>query len=135
MDSFIKYQRIIMLAVIVVGVIACGLLLVFVPDNWSLAAGLAFGVFGGLFVLRLKVLAIYRFSQNPEKPSVKTGFQANAIMIGCLGIAILVNKYVGVNKDILNVWTTLAGLILPNAVLMADGFFRPPVKDVSDTEE
>ncbi len=135
MDSFIKYQRIIMIAVLVVAAIACGLLLAFFPDNWSLAAGLGLGVVGGLVVLRMKVLAIYRFSQNPEMPPVKSGFQANVIMIGCLGVAILVNKYLGVTRDILNVWTTLAGLILPNAVLMADGFFRPAVQDVSDAEE
>ena len=66
---------------------------------------------------------------------MKTGFQTNVLMIGFLVVAILVNKYLGVDKDIFNVWTTLAGLILPNAVLMADGFFRPPMKDVSDVEE
>lgn len=135
MDSFIKYQRIIMIAVIIVALLVCGILLIFFPKNWSWAAGLGFGVIGGLVVLRIKVLAVYRFSQNPDTPPVKTGFQANVIMIGCLAVAILVNKYLGVSRDILNVWTTLAGLILPNAVLMADGFFRPALKGVSDTEE
>ena len=118
-----------------VAVVACGLLLLLFPDNWSLASGVGLGVVGGLFVLRIKVLAIYRFSLNPETPPVKTGFQTNVLMIGFLVVAILVNKYLGVDKDIFNVWTTLAGLILPNAVLMADGFFRPPMKDVSDVEE
>ncbi len=135
MDSFIKYQRTIMFAVIGVAIVACVLLLVFFPQMWSLATGVVFGVVGGLIVLRLKVLAIYRFRDNPERPPVKSGFQANLVMIAFLGAAILINKFLGVNRDILNVWTTLAGLILPNAVLMADGFFRPPVKDVSDTEE
>ena len=68
MDSFIKYQRIIMLAVVVVAVVACGLLLLLFPDNWSLASGVGLGVVGGLFVLRIKVLAIYRFSLNRRLP-------------------------------------------------------------------
>ncbi len=135
MDKFVKYQRVIMLAAVVVAVIAAVILLIIFPDKWQLATGLIFGVTGGLAVLRIKVLAIYRFSQNPENPPIKTGFQTNVLMIAFLAVAILVNKYIGKSFDILNVWTTLAGLVLPNAVLMADGFFRPPLKDVSDTEE
>ncbi len=135
MDNFVKYQRIVMLAAIVVAVVASVILLIIFPDKWQLATGLIFGVVGGLIVLRIKVLAIYRFSQHPENPPIKTGFQTNVLMIAFLAAAILVNKYIGKSFDILNVWTTLAGLVLPNAVLMADGFFRPPLKDVSDTEE
>ena len=136
MESFIKYQRIILLIVIVVSLVLSGVLFYFLPKQWDYAAGILWGSLGGIIILRLKVLAIYKFSQNSQAAPVKIGFQANALMIGFLVAAIAINFYIGNGSNIFNVWTTLAGLVLPNVVLMIDGFFRPPVQsDVTDTEK
>lgn len=136
MDSFIKYQRTILVITVVVSLVLSGVLFFAIPKEWDYAAGVLWGVLGGIIVLRLKVLAIYRFSQNTEAAPVKVGFQANAVMIGFLVAAIAVNRYLGNGSNIFNVWTTLAGLVIPNIILMIDGFFRPPVKsDVTDTEK
>lgn len=122
-----------MIITAIVAIVAGIVLIYLLPQRLDIVAGLALGVVGGLIVMRLKVLAIYKFAQNPEKPPVKGGFHGLAVMVITLAIAIGVNKYS--DSNIFFVWTVFAGLFLPNIVLMIDGFFRPNALNESGTED
>lgn len=129
MEEFLRYQRRIVLLVAMVAVVAGGALWLLWPDRWAWAVGGWWGTLGGLVVLRLKVAAICRFAQNPDKPPVGGGFTSFLIMAAFLGALVGGNHLAG--SEIGNKWATFAGLLLPNVVLMLDGFLRPAGADKS----
>lgn len=133
MEDFIRFQRTLMLVIAAVGLIAAGVLWGLLPDRWYYASGMVLGVIGGLLVYRMKVLAIYKFAQNPESGSVKSGFYGFVVMIAFLVSVIVINKLAGFS--VVSGFTVLAGLILPNIVLMVYGFFCPQVPAVAGEED
>lgn len=123
MEEFLRYQRRITLLIVAVALVAGGAIWVVWPAHWNWAVGGWWGALGGLVVLRLKVADICRFAQNPENPPVGGGFKSFLVMAVFLAAVIVVNHYAG--AEIGSKWGAFAGLLLPNAVLMLDGFLRP----------
>ncbi len=133
MDDFIKFQRKILLAIASVDLIAAVILYLLMPERWFFATGVILGGIGGLVVYRLKVLSVYKFAQSPESATVKSGFYGMAVMVGVIVVCILVNKLSGI--EIFSKWTVLAGLIVPNIVLVLYSFFCPQKPIINNEED
>lgn len=124
MDEGWHYQRIIMLIIIILALIVSGALLAVFPGRWGYALGMVWGSLGGLVGYRIKVLAIYRFLQGLAPTPSSAGFKWYLAVGLTMGLAVAANKISG--QLLVSPYTVVAGLFLPNLVLIADGFLRRP---------
>ncbi|MBN2711547.1 MAG: ATP synthase subunit I [Planctomycetes bacterium] len=129
MNEFLQYQR----TILVICLIGCGVAIAatyaICPGTPAYAYGMALGSIAGLIKFRLDVLAIIRFARNVEenkaRGAVKTALHTYLLMIGALLVALLM-------QDTINPWTTFAGIMIPRAILTADGILRPSTTHVPD---
>ncbi|GHT02797.1 hypothetical protein FACS1894139_01680 [Planctomycetales bacterium] len=131
MEKFLRYQKVVGMLTAALVAIGTLVLLSLLPANWGYALGLLWGGIGGLIGYRLKVLAVVEIARNPQakkKNPAKVGFQQVVILLFFMIVAGALNYFVGKPQfahDVLSLWTTLAGLVLPNLVLVADALLRP----------
>ncbi len=119
MNEFQKYQRsigIIIMLVSVTGVAA----LYFGSGNHTYAAGLALGSAAGMLKFRMNVMLLMRMATENRNPSAHSAnnLRAYLLMAGALLIAYSM-------KQTFYIWTTFAGLFVPNMILILDGMLRP----------
>lgn len=122
MKEFLAYQRTILILIIVTTGAAVGSILITRPEHAAWAYGIAMGSAFGLIKFRLDVLAILRFAQTIDtdaaKPAIKNYFLGIALMGAALILAMAFKQH-------FNMWATAIGLIIPKAILIADGLLRP----------
>ena len=116
---FMRYQRNMLLCVALLTAAGIAVAVLGV-DRPAWGAGLALGSATGLVKFRLRVLALLRLAQEQEsaKPQVRASLFGYALAVGALVAAWRF-------QNVFSLWATLAGLLLPNLVLIADGFLRP----------
>lgn len=122
MSPSARYQRQIQIIILIVAGVGCAGLLIAYPATPAYAFGLALGVVGGLVKLRSRINTITYILNSTEDVSASaataSAFKGYAVMIGTVLIAHF-------SHGKINIWLAVAGLVLPNIILQADGFLRP----------
>lgn len=121
MDEALKYQRAIILICLVFGVAAAAVMLYFKLNEISYYSGLALGLAAGLVKYRLRVLATFKLMREGEaarKGLLQATMAGHAVMIATLAACVAL-------PERFYVWAAFGGMLLPNAVLIVDGFLRP----------
>lgn len=126
MEDFIKYQRTIFYAMIIVCAAACAALFVMLPHDPQWGLGLALGSIAQLVKFKIvDVATVVKFSANigmEQKHAAKWQFIGMIKTMVVLSIAFIVAY---MYKPFINVWTLIAGILIPRLILVADGIIRP----------
>ena len=121
MAEFLRYQRQLAAVISLLAALGFVVLLLWVPDDLSLAWGWLGGSIAGLLVFRFRVLHIVNLSRLPReawaKASLKNSLSTYAFMGVGLGLAACV--------PLLNAYAACAGILLERVVLVGDGWLRP----------
>ncbi len=121
MKEILAYQRIVSAAVLLLAAVAAGAAWLWLTVLAG-PLGILVGAAVGLLQFRLDSLAIVRAIMTQENEAqrspVKSYFQGLLLFMAVMALALA-------KSDWLNPWCTLAGLLLPRFVLIADGLLRP----------
>lgn len=124
LNEITRYQRSLLLIIILLSAVTVVAVYFLVPDNHNWAYGVALGSLAGIIKFIMDVQSILSIMQeaaagnaSPRKTiihNIKTFF----IMGAVLALAFY-------KKEYFEVWGALGGLIIPRIVLMGDAYFRP----------
>ncbi|MBN1257168.1 MAG: hypothetical protein JXA52_05630 [Planctomycetes bacterium] len=121
MDAFIRYQRRLFAAIILLTIAGTVAMALIFPGESRYAVGFACGGVIGLIVFRLRAASIANLQQLPpeqwQKSGLKSAIFSYGIMIGAVIAALLI--------EAIDPYAVFSGMILERVVLIADGILRP----------
>ncbi len=122
MTEFLRYQRVIALLILGMGLGGAGALYAGLPHQPQWALGLLLGTAVGFVKFRINVITLLRIADNtednPEGKMLGANFRGWLLTVAACVLAV-------VFSSVFNVWMAFAGTVLPNLVLTADGLLRP----------
>jgi hypothetical protein len=137
MNESLKYQRVLTVVILLLGVVGFGLLFILVPDDHSIANGWGVGVLLGLGLFRYRAATVLSLFERPQEEwtsvSIKSSLISYALIIGAAGGALALKRLT--DFDLFHPFAVLGGVILERVVLWADGFLRPSILQPNSEKE
>ncbi|OGV65850.1 MAG: hypothetical protein A2498_09930 [Lentisphaerae bacterium RIFOXYC12_FULL_60_16] len=121
MQSIYRYQRSILLAVLVLGGAGGIGLAVLLPQDLSYCGGWLLGSAAGLVILRLRVVSILGMAQDEPRRWGRATIRSSALQFGVALAALLTAAL----TEKIDLYACFCGVMLERLVLIGDSLLRP----------
>ncbi len=137
MNESLRYQRILTLAILAIGLAVFVLLIFAVPSNHTLAWGWTLGLITGVGIFRYRAATVLSLFDRPQEEwaqaSIKASIISYGLTIAVSSGALVLMRYT--EYKLFHPYAVLGGILLERVVLWADGFIRPFTMSKKTEEE